>query len=231
MDQDYDNKRLIVLNDQEGVNLSIPDCPSDITVVNHPQRFDSLGEKRNHLNRLGLDMCGDLFCVWDDDDLYTPWRISASVDLMKRTTGGICKPKTAYMSTHNKNYAIVSNLFHSQACITRKYMEENQYTSISVGEDIDFERNARVESIDPFPMLWYVYRWGLNLHHLSGIGNEKDSWEKSLQFKSYNDIKGDVEVLPKFGRDYWKDIGAFLATGRGRKATDKWRWKFTELFA
>ncbi len=45
MDQDYPNKELIILNDQEGVNLKINYNKSDIIVHNIPKRFKSLGEK------------------------------------------------------------------------------------------------------------------------------------------------------------------------------------------
>lgn len=158
LDQDYPNKEMIVLNDQEGVSLILPSCPDNVKIINYPTRFRSLGEKRNYLKSLGT---GDLFCIWDDDDLYTPFRISDSVKLMRECSGyDIIKAQDAYMSTDDQGYMIANNLFHSQACITKEYMDETMYPNISVGEDSVFERGANIYSANLFPMFWYIYRWG-----------------------------------------------------------------------
>ena len=79
IDQDYENKELIILNDQEGVTLKIEDCPNNIKIYNHPTRFNSLGEKRNYIKTLSD---ADYYCIWDDDDLFTPYRISESINLI-----------------------------------------------------------------------------------------------------------------------------------------------------
>ena len=212
IDQDYSNKELIVLNDQVGVELFIENCPDNIRVYNHPTRFNSLGEKRNYLKSLGK---GDFFCVWDDDDLYTPWRISESLGFMlKDQTHDIIKAKDAFMSTNNANYKVANNLFHSQGIITKKYMNSHQYPPISGPEDMEFEKAAKVGSVDIFPSFWYVYRWGncgmpTGVHHVSGIADSKQSWDRSLTYPTYQ-ITGKIEVKPEFKRDYWADIHGVL---------------------
>jgi len=204
LDQDYENKHLIISNDQEGVILKMEDLPQNITIVNHPKRFSSLGEKRNAIK---CQMEADYYFVWDDDDLYTPWRISKSIDIFEsRDHLDILKASHAFMSTHNTSYKIVQNLFHSQACISKEFMDKNDYPEKSVGEDMDFERKARIQSMNDMPLLWYVYRWGMDVHHLSGIANEKESWERSLLFEPYNQVQGEVIIKPEFQRDYWTDI-------------------------
>jgi len=215
IDQDYDNKELIVLNDQEGVTLFMDNCPSNIKIINHPKRFDSLGQKRNYLKGLAK---GDYCCIWDDDDLYFFHRISKSVELMQTHPCDIIKAKYAIMSVNNSNYTIASNLFHSQACITRKFMDSKQYRDESVGEDIHFEEGAKIESINVMP--FYIYRWGLSVHHLSGISNDKKSWERSLTFEPYTKIKGKILIEPKFQNDYWKTVNALLD-----KESKKYGWK------
>lgn len=208
IDQDYPNKEIIVLNDQEGVELYIDSCPDNIKIVNHPTRFNSLGEKRNYLKSLGN---GDYFCIWDDDDLYLNHRISMSVRLMIENDGkyDIVKPKFAYMSTSNKDYQIVQNLFHSHSCITKDYMLKMDYPNISVGEDMAFESGARIGSFDVDP--FYIYRWGspsgINIHHLSGIADEKKSWERSLTY--YSNKNGRIVISPKYYCDYWSEISDF----------------------
>jgi glycosyltransferase involved in cell wall biosynthesis len=216
LDQDYSNKELIVLNDQEGVELFMENCPSNVKIINHPKRFNSLGEKRNYIKTLGN---GDFFAIWDDDDLYRSWRISSSVKLIQENEGrySIVKSKFAVMSVNNKDYKIVQNLFHSQACITRQYMLSHSYPNKSVGEDIGFESNARVGSFSVNP--WYLYRWGncglsSGIHHLSGISDGEKSWRKSLVFEAYVEINGKVEIKPLFKRDYWSEIDEFLIKNR-----------------
>ena len=68
--QDYPRKELIIINDCPGQTFTghFP----DVVIINLPDRCPSLGEKRN----LGIEMArGDLIAVWDDDDIYLPWRL------------------------------------------------------------------------------------------------------------------------------------------------------------
>lgn len=214
LDQNYRNKELIIVNDQEGVNLRLhPSLTNNIKIYNHPQRFKSLGQKRNYLKSLGH---GDYYFIWDDDDLFMPYRISESIRLMQETKFDIIKPQYALMSTNNKDYKLVQNLFHSHGCITREYMQKTSYPDKSVGEDVDFESKAKVGSFDVRP--WYVYRWGQNIHHLSGIANNRDSWDRSLTFEPYTKIKGEVLVGAEFQKDYWKDISELLDRSKYKKS-------------
>jgi len=208
IDQDYPNKELIILNDQEGVELCLENCPDNIKIINYPKRFNSLGEKRNYSKTLGN---GDYYAIWDDDDLYTPFRLSESIKGMIEYRGyDIIKAKDAVISVDNSNYKIANNLFHSQALITKNYMTRRFYPSISIGEDRDFEKNAKIFSLNIFPFFFYVYRWGLATHHVSGNPNEKLSWEKSLKFEPYTRIKGKVFIKPEFQKDYWEDIKNYM---------------------
>ena len=203
LDQNYDNKELIILNDQTGVKLVLDKDYPNIQLINYPTRFNSLGEKRNYLKSLGK---GEYFCIWDDDDLYPPHRISESVKLIQITKYDMVKAKSALMSVNNGQYRLTENLYHSQACISKQYMDKTNYPDISVGEDMEFEKGATIGSFkDKF---WYVYRWGLGIHHLSGISDQKQSWNKSLTFDEYKKLKGRVVVEPKFQKDYWSEIKA-----------------------
>lgn len=220
IDQDYENKELIILNDQEGVTLKIEGCPPNIYIYNHPTRFTSLGEKRNYIKTLTN---GEYFCVWDDDDIYTPIRISKSVDLFERNKYvDIVKSKYAFMSVNNENYKVVTNLFHSQACISKEYMEKTQYPHKSVGEDMEFEHGAKVESIDTEALLFYVYRWGGDgIHHLSGISDEKKSWDMAFTKALKEGLKGEVILTPHLEMNYWEDIWMFWKNKRTQYA-DIW---------
>jgi glycosyltransferase involved in cell wall biosynthesis len=208
IDQDYPNKELIILNDQDGVILYMDDCPENIHIYNLKTRFGSLGEKRNYIKQLAA---GEYFCVWDDDDLYTPFRIRESVEQFQQNPHfDIIKAKDAVLSVNNQNYKIANNLFHSQAIVTKDYMMKTTYPHISTGEDRVFESGAKIYNVDMFPWFWYVYRWGLNVHHVSGIPDEKKSWEKSLTFEPYQKVKGRIKIIPEFKQDYWEDIKNYM---------------------
>jgi len=228
IDQDYENRELIILNDQEGVTLKIEDCPSNIHIHNYSKRFNSLGEKRNYIKTLAS---GEYFCIWDDDDLYVPIRISKSIEIFRNDIyADIIKSKYAFMSINNKDYKVVCNLFHSQACISKEYMNKNQYPEKSVGEDMEFEKGAKIKSVETSPLLFYVYRWGgEGIHHLSGISNEKESWMKSLTIAEQNGLEGDVLIKPHFERNYWEDIQK-LWDSKKLEYGDIWRKEILERF-
>ena len=75
--QTYPNKELIVVNDCPGQEL-VCEAPG-VRVVNVPERFANLGDKRNAGHQLAQ---GEVFCPWDDDDISLPWRLSLSVELL-----------------------------------------------------------------------------------------------------------------------------------------------------
>ena len=80
--QDDPNKELIVLNDCSGQTFEF-DHP-EVRVVNAPDRFPTLGDKRNRCVELAE---GELIAVWDDDDVYLPWRLSLCRAAMAGTGG------------------------------------------------------------------------------------------------------------------------------------------------
>ncbi len=123
----------------------------------------------------------------------------------------ILKAQYALTSTDNKDYKKVSNIFHSQSIIKKEYIEKTEYPLISVAEDIEFERKARIKLVEIYPNYWYIYRWGLNIHHVSGIRDEKESWNKSLYF--YND-SGNITINPELKNDYWKDVKENMDKGK-----------------
>jgi glycosyltransferase involved in cell wall biosynthesis len=204
LDQDYGNKELVVVNDQEGVSLRMSPLPDNIQIYNHPKRFDSLGQKRNYLKSLAH---GEYFCIWDDDDLYAPFRLSESVYFMEMyPEPDIIKPQDAFISVDNEKYQVATNRFHAQAVIRKSYMDKTQYPLKSIGEDAVFERTANIKLIDMFPSFWAILRWGMKgVYHISQIPSalESESWVNAS--KSGN-IQGEIEIKAEFQKDYWADM-------------------------
>jgi len=221
LDQDYPNKEMIIINDQAGVSLKINDCPNGIHIWNYQQRFKSLGAKRNELKNKAK---GKYCCLWEDDDLSTFWRLTESVKYLEEHPNIDCvKTHISLMSTNNKDYQICGNNFEGSTCYRMAFLKEHDYNeNESVTMDIHLENQANCKALDVTPGYWMIYRWGLNTHHLSGIKNEQQSWEKSLTFQPFNDIKGEIIVKPEFQRDYWRDIEDFWQGENKNKWKEKW---------
>lgn len=216
IDQNYSNKELIVLNDQEGVRIHLDKDYDGVEIVNYPTRFKSLGQKRNYIKNL---FDSDYYCLWEDDDLSTPWRLEESVKYMEANSDLDCvKTRISLTSTDNTKYQICGNNFEGSTCYRGDFLSEQTYNANeSVTMDIHLENIAKSKGIDVTPLFWYIYRWGLNTHHLSGISDEKETWKKSLTFKQFTDIKGDIVIEPKYTRNHWEDVAKFMDTIGQRK--------------
>ncbi len=116
--QDYPRKELLILNDCPGQTLT-GNFPG-IRIINAPSRWPTLGEKRNAAIELAK---GDYIAVWDDDDVYFPWRLSASMQCILETNAAIYCPAEywAYWGDENlhENQAILSWIYHPVLMFTK----------------------------------------------------------------------------------------------------------------
>ena len=218
LDQDYEGpKELVVLNDLAGQELDY-DHPQ-VKIVNLKERYKTIGEKRNSC----VDFCtGDLLFVWDDDDLYLPWRLSLSVRMMgnndyfKSTESWTC------------NRGIISgprkNLFHSASCFTKNlFFRSGKYDEINSGQDLTLEKkfiNLQSRSITPLSKsdLYYIYRWeGTDSYHLSAFGMDQKRHKgpngaQRCEMAVKKDISngklktGTVNLKPHYKMDYLKAV-------------------------
>ena len=174
LEQDYPSRELVVLDDagqyddQEGDRWRL---------VSVDRRFPTLGEKRNAAVQLASPDV-QAFAVWDDDDIYLPWALTASVAalnvapwsrpslvLHERADGKLRQHKTG-------------GLFHGGwAYIRDAFVRAGGYPAMNNGEDQAFAerlRRAGVTQADPCQLgfqPFYLYRWGAGAgYHLSGMG-------------------------------------------------------------
>ncbi len=147
LDQDYPNKELVILNDCAG-QIFTCDLPPEagVRVINHPERFPSLGDKRNACIELAQ---GEFIAIWDDDDVYLPWRLSHSYRMM--TAHGT----PFYLAEEFYEYRGVGEPLHEKQCgpgqacrpntlfTKRLWQAVHGYPSINVGEDSEFFRRVK----------------------------------------------------------------------------------------
>lgn len=213
--QDYPGpKELVVLNDCAEQSLIC--SHSEVRIINVTARFRTVGEKRNACAALARH---DILFVWDDDDIYLPWRLSLSIrkfDLDR----GYYKPTRAWMLRNHRLDGPEANLFHSSACFTRDLFNRTRgYPHCGSGQDwgieVDFARMMGGRKDDRTlsdQELFYVYRWeGTGSYHLSAFGrDEGQSITGNTQVADFVEEemrrgavpRGEVLLHPTWRRDY-----------------------------
>jgi glycosyltransferase involved in cell wall biosynthesis len=142
--QDYPNKELVILNDCAGQVFSA-DFPC-VRIINQQARWSSLGAKRNGCITAAH---GSIIAIWDDDDVYLPWRISWSWSEMQRYATSFYRPREfwAYWGSDelHDNQAVESWVSHAWVMFTKDLWEQvGGYPDAHCGEDaLFFERIHR----------------------------------------------------------------------------------------
>jgi len=80
--QDYIDREMVVLDDAGQFAADALNGLPGVKLVSSPIRFRTLGEKRNASAAL-VSPDVEAYCVWDDDDIYLPWHMSASAAALK----------------------------------------------------------------------------------------------------------------------------------------------------
>jgi glycosyltransferase involved in cell wall biosynthesis len=84
--QTYCNKSMIILDDADQL---IPREVNGWKIVSENKRYPTLGDKRNRLVEL-TPKNTDVIVMWDDDDLYLPWALEATVKALELASWSRC---------------------------------------------------------------------------------------------------------------------------------------------
>ena len=216
--QDYQGeKELIVLNDLPQQKLRFEHL--DVQIINVGKRFRTVGEKRNACAAL----CShDVLFVWDDDDIYLPWRISFSMEMMGRDRH-FFKSARSFMLSNGIVTGPLRNLFHSSSCWNRSLFEEVQgYPPMGSGQDLEIERKfahalglKRLASDIPLERIYYIYRWaGTESYHLSWYGKNNKSEDVVdyifQRLESGEVPAGEIHLKPHWKVDYVAIVAQYL---------------------
>jgi hypothetical protein len=108
--------------------------------------------------------------VWEDDDIYLPWRISHSVKHMKN--GMFHTNQGYYEEQPGKDLKLSRNLFHCNLAINKDYFwsvggypEDRDKGDV----DVDIFNKLNIESSELLQEdVFYIYRWsGTGSYHAS----------------------------------------------------------------
>jgi len=147
-------------------------------IVSLPTRFRTLGEKRNASAAL-VSPDVDAYCVWDDDDIYLPWHISAAAAALAEADYTI--PTQLYIDKEGRLECKANqSLFHGAWSFRRKAFEPVRgYPFIQSGQDQGLLKRfkaANLRRADPIQFdarPSYVYRWfTAHSQHISAMGTD-----------------------------------------------------------
>ena len=176
----------------------------EITLVNHPERFESIGLKRNAATELSS---GDIIFPWDDDDICLPWRISKTLEKMKDLT--YFKPSNLWWwDEGTKSVSHFEKMMaHAMCAYHRDLFDRLEgYTDFNSGEDQEFENRIaashRWVAALELEEIFYIYRMeGPDTYHLSdstyggGLDDAEAYVAKSIE-------PGTYEITPSWSHPF-----------------------------
>ena len=185
--QDHPRRRLLILNDGPALMLFGNRTRANIKgahigILNRPERMPTLGHKRQLLLKQADTR---LVAHWDDDDLYLPWHLGQCVRALSSGEQVACvKPDAAWWAVGPRGDFTVRgvrhNVFEGQMVFQRRRaLELGGYPPKVSGQAKAlleaFQCAGEYRTFAPSPGLSYVYRWGDEVHHISGGGDSVHS--------------------------------------------------------
>ncbi len=205
-----------VIEDGYGTPQSQDRTGRPVKIFNCRFRFASLGEKYNALVRLAAH---DLLMPAEDDDLHLPWAISQAVralgyypiaegghDTTAMSLGYWKSPQVWYMDARGLHWQHSVGVRHHAGIFHRvAWQKAGGYPHTSGAQDAVFDQKlgghllpAAPAGIDPSEYA-YVYRWGVQPHHLSGTLPHDDFYR---QVGSLPVAAGTFTLRPHWREDY-----------------------------
>jgi hypothetical protein len=165
------HSELVILNDHPNQEL-VFDHPR-VRVINHGERFRTLGEKYNDLVSLAA---GDLLAPWEDDDISLPHRLELSRERLGQQD--YFNPRRYWLlDRHGLHCDHPMGVGHNLSLFRRRaWQTVDGYPAVTGSQDAEMDHRlvnhsrvrCRVEE-EPLPVSqwYYVYRWGTSPCHLS----------------------------------------------------------------
>lgn len=215
LNQDYDGeKELIILNDFSEQTLFY-DHP-EIKIINSKERITPLSKKFNEC----ISYCsGDYIFVWEDDDIYLPWKISVSIKRLNNH--GIFHTGNAFFNVDKDQLSVCSNLHHSSLCMSAECWKSIDYYSVLETDTCDLDvvlfdkiskKYNNVSQSIPNEEIFYIYRFGSTQDYHSSMFSAASKTNVSEKAKEYvinkiNNNKeptGNIVLSPHWQYDYLK---------------------------
>lgn len=201
LEQDYENKKLIILNNHPSpLTCDFP----NVTVYNEPL-YPTLGDCRNRLADLAD---GDFVRTWDDDDLYLPWTIRQGVENIGSAPAW--KPKRSWFWVMNKMPELAENVFEAAILVRIDVAKKYKYLAKSGGNEHEtllkgIEKEGGCSTTEMNEKSSYCYRWGWGMWHISGtLGSPMTIDERTKSWIEHNSDVQDGVIRRVNMNKYWE---------------------------
>ena len=218
LNQDYKGKKeLIILNDfdQQELFFNHP----EVKVINS-KKIKKLSDKFNEC----ISHCsGDYIFVWEDDDIFLPWRISFSINNLDKN--GCFHTRQAFKEIDHKKIVFSDNLHHSALCMHRDCWEKIGFYSESDGTTIDTLLFNKIK--DEYGIIhqqinneniYNIYRYETTNHYHGSMLGQNFS-ERALiylqeKIKNKEEPTDRIIIKPYWKYDYVETVNLFLKNSK-----------------
>lgn len=179
LSQTYDDKELVIVNDDKNVEL-VCDQPG-VVCINLNKRI-LVPQKKNLAIGLGYH---DVFLTCDDDDVYLPNHIESHVKKhLENPDIGLYRNDAAY-TIYGDHFSIAHSPPNTISCTRSAWFLNNGFAyDQNIGEDQEFYYKVPNKLVERDESnISYVYNWGGINYHLTC---ESDS---SIEEKAFNQLQ------------------------------------------
>jgi glycosyltransferase involved in cell wall biosynthesis len=190
----------------------INDCPDveyrfehpNVRIINCKERFSSVGKKLEW----GFTQCLSRWIYrLDDDDLLSPYALEINEGYrVLHPNKDILRDGKHYFFSNNE-YQGLSDSVNNGNCYNWNYLKKvGKIIDKSMGEDnwLTFHNGADIHTGNT-GRYTMIYRWGMGVYHISGMGDRPNEEIYELTDKS-NTESGIIYLNPHFREDYWSKL-------------------------
>jgi hypothetical protein len=168
----------------------------------------------------------DAFAVWDDDDIYLPWHLSAHAEILAEH--GWSHPSRVWSTyTGKPEFEDAAGRFHGALAVRRDLMERIGGWPDTQRADFDQRMLWRLADVEPagdptaVAVPSYVFRWGSTRHpHCQGFMKSPGNTTWYQEYAKAHRFEPWGKLVPKFDEDTEKTIATIEAFRRRQYATD-----------
>jgi len=192
---------MVIRNDSQVVEYRL-DNPK-VKIINLNKRFSSVGKKLEW----GFTQCnGDIVYRLDDDDLLTPWALELQREYHTTSPNSdIYRCQKHYFFSNNE-YQDYADSVNNGNAYRMEWIKGVDMIDKSIGEDnwLTFMTGGKTY-IGDMGRYSMIYRWGMGVYHISGMGDRPNEDIYEITDKS-NKESGIIHLEPQFRNDYWGQL-------------------------
>jgi len=197
-----ENSEMVVINDSPLVKYEFEH--PNVRIINLDERFSSVGKKLEW----GFAQCKyDWIYRLDDDDLLSPWALKINEQYRNEYPDKeVLRDQKHYFFSHNK-YQGLGDSINNGNCYHKNYIKRvGNIIDKSIGEDnwLTFHNgaNMHIGDVGKYTM---IYRWGMGVYHISGMGDRPNEEIYEITDKT-NTESGIIKLQPHFKEEYWEQL-------------------------